>query len=188
MFAVKDKYFLIIESIKNLNVREIKQYNKFIIIYRNIETENLDELKRFRKQCKLKLIKFFVANDKDLATQINADGLYISAHNKKFFLNLKRQNFKFIGSAHNIKEIKHKDNQGCERILVSKLFLVKYDKLANFMGIIRFNNLLNFSKKVIPLGGIKLSNLNSQKTINNDSFAIFSEIKKKPAKIISRLL
>ena len=55
------------------------------------------------------------------------------------------------------------------------------------MGIVRFN-LFNKSSKVnlIPLGGIRLSNLNKLKTVNSNGFAISSEIKK-PAKIFNRL-
>ena len=35
MFAYKNKYFLIIENIKDIDLRNIKIRNKFIIIYRN---------------------------------------------------------------------------------------------------------------------------------------------------------
>ena len=64
MFAFKKKYFLIIENTKDINLRNIKKYNKFIIIYRNLSNkENLENLIKFRKQCRLKLVKFFVAND-----------------------------------------------------------------------------------------------------------------------------
>ena len=35
MFAFKNKYFLIIESIKDINLRNIKLINKYTIIYRN---------------------------------------------------------------------------------------------------------------------------------------------------------
>jgi len=41
--------------------------------------------------------------------------------------------------------------------------------------------------ELIPLGGIKYTNLNKLKLVRSDSFAILSEIKKKPAKIINRL-
>ena len=64
MFALKKKYYLIIESIKDINLRNIKKYNKFIIIYRNQDIqEDINDLKKFRKECKLKFIDFFVAND-----------------------------------------------------------------------------------------------------------------------------
>ena len=35
MFALKKKYYLIIESIKDINLKNIKKRNKFVIIYRN---------------------------------------------------------------------------------------------------------------------------------------------------------
>ena len=41
-------------------------------------------------------------------------------------------------------------------------------------------------KELIPLGGIKLVNLNKVKLIKSEGIAIMSEIKKKPA-IFSRL-
>ena len=72
MFAFKKKYFLIIESIKDLNLRNIKKYNKFLIIYRNTKTkENFNDLLKFRKQCKLKFADFYVANDRKLAVALN---------------------------------------------------------------------------------------------------------------------
>ena len=35
MFAYKNKYYLIIENIKDIDLSNIKSSNKFIIIYRN---------------------------------------------------------------------------------------------------------------------------------------------------------
>ena len=188
MFSFKKKYFLIIKSIKDLNLKDIKIYNKFIIIYRNTgKSEDINEILAFRKKCKLKFIEFFVANNKNLAVKINADGLYISAFNKALnLLHLKKDNFKIIGSAHNIKEIALKRNQGCSYILLSKIFLVDYDKKSSFLGTVKFNQISNYTKKIVALGGIKYKNLNSLKNVNCDGIAILSEIKKKPA-IISRL-
>ena len=190
MFAFKKKYFLIIESIKNLNLRNIKKYNKLVIIYRNNNNlEKLEDIKKFRKECKLKLIKFFVANDKNLAVLTKADGIYLSAYNKHFsHLNLKRLNLKIIGSAHNTKEIELKNKQGCYSILFSKLFKVDYDKKSPTLGVVKFNRYLNYiCKKLVPLGGIKITNLNSLRCINCRSIALYTEIKKKPVKIINRL-
>ena len=49
MFAFKKKYFLIIESIKDINLRNIKKYNKFLIIYRNQGIkENISDLAKFK--------------------------------------------------------------------------------------------------------------------------------------------
>ena len=190
MFAFKKKYFLIIESIKDINLTDIKQYNKFIIIYRRfIYDENLNDIIRFRKSCKLKFIKFYIANDIKLSKAVNSDGIYLSSYNKKFSsLRLKNNKFNIIGSAHNIKEITLKIKQGCNYILVSKLFLVQYDKSAPFLGVIKFNKILrNISSFLVPLGGINFENLNCLKNIDCNAVALFSEIKKKPTKIISRL-
>ena len=189
MFILKKKYYLIIESIKDLNLKNIKKRNKFIIIYRN--NKKLDDLKnllKFRKICKLKSIEFFVANNVNLAINLNADGIYLSSYNTSLkALTLKKTNFNIIGSAHSHREICIKIRQGCGAILYSKLFLVCYDKKSKLLGVIKFNNLLKNNKNLIPLGGINLNNLNKLNQICCDGFAIMSEIKKKPTKIISRL-
>tara|TARA_B100000941_G_scaffold289361_1_gene268190 strand:+ start:1433 stop:2005 length:573 start_codon:yes stop_codon:yes gene_type:complete len=189
MFALKKNYFLIIENIKDISLENIKIRNKFSIIYRNQKIiENKSDLLNFRKKCKLKAIKFFVANDIDLASFLNADGLYLSAFNKSLrSLSLKKSTFQIIGSAHNLREITMKIRQGCKLILLSKLFLVSYDKNSTYLGLVKFNNFLKFNKNLVPLGGINIKNLNNLKNINSAGFALMSEIKKKPAKIISRL-
>ena len=189
MFILKNKYFLIIESIKDLELKKIKKRNKFSIIYRNHKNpENITDLLKFRKLCKLKAINFFVANNIQLAKILSADGVYLSSYNNTYkSLNLKRQNFQLIGSAHNLKEITEKVKQGCSFILFSKLFLVSYDKKSPYLGIVKFNNKLQLNKNLIPLGGININKLNSLRNINCIGFALLSEVKKKPANIINRL-
>ena len=189
MFIFKNKYFLIVESIKDIDLKNIKKRNKFFIIYRNNKKiDNLHDLMRFRRICKAKAIKFYVSNDINLALIIKSDGIYLSSYNKNLkFLNYKKSNFKIIGSAHNFKEISIKVNQGCELILLSKLFLVDYDRKSPFLGVIKFNFFSKISKKLIPLGGIKSQNLNHLKNVSCEGFALLSEIKKKPANIINRL-
>ena len=189
MFILKKKYFIIIESIKDIDLSNIKKYNKFIIIYRSKKIkDNISSLIRFRKICNLKKIKFYIANNLKLCFLIKSDGLYLSAHNKTFkALNFKKSNFNIIGSAHNYNEISLKINQGCDYILLSKLFSVSYDKKAPFLDLCKFNQYSNiFYKKLIPLGGINSYNLNKLKIITCEGFALFTEAKKKPA-IIDRL-
>ena len=85
MFAFKKNYFLLIESIKDIDLCNIKKHNKFVIIYRNFKKdEEITKLIKFRKNCSLKKIKFFVANNCYLANLLNSDGIYLSAHNKSF--------------------------------------------------------------------------------------------------------
>ena len=124
MFTFKNKYFLIIENIKDIDLRNIKLINRYIIIYRNSnKIEDIDRLVKFRRYCKSKKIDFYVSNDEKLASNLKADGLYISAHNTNLRLaKLKKSNYKIIGSAHNIKELKIKILQGCSSIIFSRLF------------------------------------------------------------------
>ena len=190
MFAYKKKYFLIIENTKDIDLRNIKKRDKFVIIYRNIVSEdNILKLKRFRTLCKSKNILFFVANDIDLAIKLHSDGLYLSAKNINFrSLNQKTNKFRIIGSAHNFREIDIKKKQGCDLILLSRLFKVSYKQNQNFLGIIKFNNYsLKYNNLLIPLGGIDSSNISKLKNIKSNFLALMSEVKKKPAKIFSRL-
>ena len=190
MFIFKNQYYLYIENSKLLNLNFIKKRNKFVIIYRNAENiEKVEDLKKFRKTCKQKAIKFYVANNLNLSVILKADGIYLSAFNKKIIKQkYKNYNLRIIGSAHNIKEICEKKNQGCEEIILSRLFKTDYSNKKTFLGITKFNLISSiFKENLIPLGGIRVKNLRKLLTISSDSFAIFSEIKKKPANIINRL-
>ena len=65
--------------------------------------------------------------------KLNADGLYISAKNRKFyFWNNKNTNMKIIGSAHDMKEIYLKKQQGCTNIFLSRIFKTSYKKKEIF--------------------------------------------------------
>ncbi len=190
MFAFKNKYFFIIENTKDIELSNIKKSIKFNIIYRNQnKPENMQKLLKFRSLCKRKKIKFFVSNNFRLAVNLKADGAYISSNNKSLKVTqYKRSQLKIIGSAHNLKELNLKILQGCSDILFSRLFKTSYSFKPGFLGIVKYNLLSNLNKaNLVPLGGIRLSNLNKLKTVKCNSFAILSEIKKKPAKIINRL-
>jgi len=190
MLAFKKHYFLIIESTKYFDLRNIKKLSKFTIIYRNNgKKEKIEEIIKFRNNCRLKQVKFLVANDFNLMINTNADGIYISASNKSFkSLHLDKLRYEIVGSAHNLREINMKIKQRCKVILFSKLFLVDYDKTSPYLGLVKFSKIYNYiSNKIVPLGGIKPSNLNSLNNLKCNSVAILSAIKKKPANIINRL-
>ena len=54
MFIKKNKYYLLIESIKDIDLKKIKIRNKFAIIYETITNlDNLIDLQGFRRKCKL---------------------------------------------------------------------------------------------------------------------------------------
>ena len=181
MFSLKKKYFIIIENIRDINLGKIKKRDKFIIIYRNLKkTQKNKELVNFRRECLSKNIKFFVANNIKLAIDLKSDGIYLSSNNQSLrVLSFKKKNFNVIGSAHNIKEIQLKKQQGCKIILLSRLFKVSYKPTMSFLEINRFNYFTKICRNIIPLGGINLRNLNKLKIIKSDAFAVMSEIKKK---------
>ncbi|MFL2890084.1 MAG: thiamine phosphate synthase [Pelagibacteraceae bacterium] len=186
MFAFKNNYYLYIENTKILDLSLIKKRNKFNIIYRNDRKfEKIEKLISFKKKCKEKGVKFFIANNAHIATNCKADGLYISSHNKNYYNNL---NLKIIGSAHNQKEFFEKEKQGCSEIVLSRLFKTEYLHKKGYLGVIKFNLLRkNTNLPIIALGGIRDVNLNKLKLVSSNSLAILSEIKKKPVKIINRL-
>ena len=190
MFVYKKKYFFIIENIKDIDLNNIKIFEKITIIYRNQgKLVDIKNLSIFRNKCRAKKIGFYVANDFKLMSNLKADGLYISAYNNDLRIcRYKYSKYKIIGSAHNYKELKIKNIQGCSYFIFSRLFQTKYKDKPGFLGLIKFNLLTLLRKEVlVPLGGINISNLNKMNIVNSNSFALMSEIKKKPVKIINRL-
>ena len=71
--------------------------------------------------------------------------------------------------------------------MLSKLFIVDYDRKSEYLGVVKFNSFSKITNRLIPLGGIKIHNLNHLKNIPGEGFALLSEVKKKPANIINRL-
>ena len=177
MIVIKKKYFFIIKSIKDIQLKNIKNFGKFSIIYRNNIPENIEKLKKFRLNCKIKKIPLFIGNNINLMNAIKADGLYISAYNKKLNTVYLKNNYKIIGSAHNVKEINLKKLQGCSQIFFSRLFKTSYKNKETFLGVIKFNLFTRLIKtSLTPLGGINLQNLNKLQNINCENIALSSLI------------
>ena len=183
MFIIKKNYYLYIDNTKSVNLNLIKRSYKFVIIYRSVFfKENIKNLVIFKKKCNQRNIKFYIANNYIIAKKCNADGLYLSSYNKKIY-----HNIRVIGAAHNHKEINQKIKQRCQTIILSRLFKTVYKNKKSFFGSLKFNLMIkNYNIEITPLGGIKYDNLLKMKLINSNSFAIKSEIKKKPA-VLSRL-
>ena len=143
-YNLNTKYYFI----NNFDTNNIdKQDQQTIIIYRNYVSKKIDKSKflEFKNYCKKKGLKLYLSNNIKLALELKLDGAYISSFNKKFnHLNYKYdKNFKIIGSAHNLKEIKIKELQKVEAIFISSLF----KKNKNFLGINRFKSLSGLTKK-----------------------------------------
>jgi len=120
-----------------------------------------------------------LSNNTKLAIKLNLDGVYLPSFNKKMiYKNVSiKKNFRIIGSAHNLKELKIKENQNCERIFISPIF--KTSKNKTFLDIIRFNLISNESKKkIICLGGINSENLKKINLTKSVGIASISWIKK----------
>ena len=190
MLVLKKKYYLFLENTREFNLNVIKIRKKFNIVYRNQTTkEKFEDLINYRRNCKKKGINFYIANNTNLLAKTRADGLYISAYNKKLLLNnYSKKGFNVIGAAHNQKELDLKIKQGCKVIIFSRLFETTYSYKKGHLGIQKFN-ILSLRNKVelVPLGGINEKNLRKMKSVISTSFACLSAIKKKPAKLINRL-
>ena len=147
--------------INNFNLKELSQLKKNInLIYRNYNDNiNIQSIIKIRNYCKKTNRKFYLSNNFKLAFKLNLSGVYIPSFNKKinFIGKSLKTKFEIIGSAHNIKEIKIKQKQGCEMIFLSPLF--KTIKKSNYLGIIKFNLMtLNQKAIFIALGGINADN------------------------------
>ena len=168
-YNLNTKYYFI----NNFATNNIDQLDKqTIIIYRNYELNKIDTLKilKIKNYCKKKGLKFYLSNNIKLAIKLRLDGAYIPSFNKDFnHLNYSHvNNFKIVGSAHNLKEIKIKELQKVDKIFLSSLF----KKNKNYLGINKFKLLSNLTrKKIVVLGGISKKNNKLLKILNNFEFA-----------------
>jgi len=150
-----------------------RQDKNTTIIYRNYNLNNDNGVKSilmFKKYCKNKGFRFFLANNIKLAIHLNLDGAYIPSFNKdiKHLSYSFKKNFLIIGSAHNNNEIKIKEQQGAKIIFLSSVF--KRNK--NYLGINRFNLLSNLTnKKIVALGGFSKNNLKKLQLLKCYGFA-----------------
>ena len=163
------KYYFINKFDKN-NIN--KQDKQTIIIYRNYSEEKINEtlLLKIKHYCKKEGIKFYLSNNVKLAIKLDLDGAYIPSFNESLnhlSYSMKKK-FNIIGSAHNIKEIRIKENQRVQKIFLSSLF----KKNKNYLGINKFRLLSKLTqKKVVVLGGISKKNLKKLKILNQFKFA-----------------
>ena len=172
------KYYFINKFDTNLISKQDKNTN---IIYRNYKDYNFDDVLKIKKYCKKKKFKFLLSNDIRQAIKSNLDGAYIPSFNKniRHLSYSKKRNFLIVGSAHNLKEIKIKEKQGCEMIIISSIF----KKNKNYLGLNKFKLISRLTdKKIIALGGLNKTNLKYLNLTNCSGFAgiSFFEQKKGP--------
>ena len=111
-------YFINKFDTNNIN----KQDKQTTIIYRNYSNNSLDQklILKIKEFCKKKSIKFYLSNNIKLAIKLGLDGAYIPSFNKSFkHLAYKyKKDFQIIGSAHNLKEIRIKENQNVKKFFI----------------------------------------------------------------------
>ena len=149
-----------------------KQDKQTTIIYRNYSSNKADKvlILKIKKYCKKKSIDFYLSNNVKLAIKLDLDGAYIPSFNNslKHLSYSYKKNFKLIGSAHNIKEIRIKENQNVRKIFLSSLF----KKNKNFLGINKFKLLSKLSvKSIVILGGVSIKNENKLSLLDYSDFA-----------------
>ena len=165
---IRKYYFINKFDTNNIN----KQDKQTIIIFRNYSSDSQNEelINKIKKYCKKKSLKFYLSNNVKLAIKLNLDGAYIPAFNKSFkhLTYSLRENFKIIGSAHNLGEIRIKELQKVDKIFLSSLF----KKNKNFLGINKFKLLSKLTKKnIVALGGISKKNIKKLTLLNQSDFA-----------------
>ena len=170
------KFYYFIDT---LDVKILKKIKKnIIIIYRNYYQDPVaEELIKFKTYCQKNKIKFLISNNIKIVQNLNLDGIYIPAFNKKMlnYRNILPLNKLIIGSAHNINEIKIKEFQGVSNIFLSPIF--KTSKNKKFLDIIKFNNLSKLTfKSVVALGGINKGNYKKIKMTNATGLAGITNI------------
>jgi len=149
-----------------------KQDKQTTIIYRNYSSKKVDQtlVLKIKRYCKKKSIDFYLSNNVKLAIKLGLDGVYIPAFNNSFkhLAYSYKKNFKLVGSAHNFKEIKLKENQNVSKIFLSSLF----KKNKNFLGINKFKLLSKLTKRnIVVLGGISNKNKKKLSLLNQSDFA-----------------
>ena len=163
------KYYFISKFERN-NIDKLDKQT--VIIYRNylLNSKNEEFILKIKKYCKKKSINFYLSNNIKLAIKLGLDGAYIPAFNNslKHLAYSYKKNFKLVGSAHNLKEIKIKENQRVSKIFLSSLF----KKNNNFLGINKFKLLSKLTKRnVVVLGGISKENKKKLSLLGQSDFA-----------------
>ena len=180
MVKKKFKLFFITEKLNELNLDYVKKIGA-ILILRNTYNFDKKKLEKFNKDCNKRNISIFVSNDVKTLFLLKSNNFYISAHNKKHFKHLKKinPNIQIVGSAHNISEINEKMKQGCNLIVLSRIFETSYKYKKGYFGTTKFNLLTrHFKSKYIALGGINETNFKSMKILNISGCAMLKDKKK----------
>ena len=155
------------------------QHKSTSFIYRNYSNKfSIEEIIKIKKFTKFHGYKFLLSNNIKLALKLDLDGAYLPSFNNNFnHLSYSyKNNFKLIGSVHNLKEINIKKKQKINDFFLSSIF--KNNK--NYLGINKFKLLIkNKNLNFIALGGIEVKNIKKLSLLDIGGFAGISYFKKK---------
>ena len=193
-----NRQFLIINKLNDEVKEKIKKFININIILYNFDDEVDGQLKidNFNtveaiNYCKKNQLPFYITDNFKLALQTKANGIFLSAKNKKIIPKIQKLNFEIIGSAHNQIEYYFKKKQGCTLLMLSPIFFNKKYSENKILGPIKFNLMSNsWNNKLCALGGISSKTLNKIKLTRASSIAFVSLVLetqiKKPAYFVSR--
>ena len=113
-----------------------------------------------------------MANNTKIANSLEFDGAYLPSFNKEInYTSINTtKNFKLLGSAHDIKDIKIKEKQGVELLFLSPVFKKKnkrHLKIYNFLRLSKSTNIETAALGGINSKNIKLLNLYGVKNIGS---------------------
>ncbi len=168
--------------VNNFNLTDLLKFtNNINLIYRNYDKPNdIKTIQKLKIFCKKNKKKLFLSNNIKLALSLKLDGVYIPSFNRIInycYIHNKPRNFKIIGSAHNLREVRVKKKQGCSEIFLSPIF--RNDKSRHNLGLIKFNIIkLNSEIDLIALGGINQQNFKRLRLLKLKGFASISWAKK----------
>ena len=173
-YLYKQYYF-----IEKFDKKHLKKINKKInLIYRNYSKVNDERtIKNLAKFCFVENRKLFIANNFKIALKMRVSGVYLPSFNKSILHNCYKfkKDFRIIGSAHNISEIRIKILQNVKEIFLSPVFKEKKIVLGTY-GFLKLKKI--FNGKSIVLGGVTSHNIKKLKLLNPEGFAAINYYKK----------
>tara|TARA_B100001093_G_C26502539_1_gene873941 strand:+ start:136 stop:678 length:543 start_codon:yes stop_codon:yes gene_type:complete len=147
--------------------------NKINLIFRNYDKDfSIKFYEELRTFCQKAGFKIYLANNTKIANSLEFDGAYLPSFNKEInYTNINKiKNFKLLGSAHDIKDIKIKEKQGVELLFLSPVFKRKnkrHLKIYNFLRLSKSTNIETAALGGINSKNIKLLNLYGVKNIGS---------------------
>lgn len=170
--------FIYLNSINELIKFNILKLKKVNIIYDNddFSKKQFMDIKNF---CNKHNLNFFIKDNYQIATKFKVAGIVITHTNRKnlYYGNplCRKKKFIIIGKVHNQLEYFFKQQQKCEKIFFSPIFITKKYNLNQILNTNKFNLISkNWNENIYALGGINLKNITLLKILNIKGFVIKS--------------